>query len=76
MSLGTSKVPLDGFANLQGISGPQKFQIHKSYASDDRLPSAHTCFNQIDLPEYKSREKLKDRLLLSIHEAREGFGFG
>lgn len=39
---GTSKVPLDGFKALQGISGPQKFQIHKSYGSDDRLPAAHT----------------------------------
>ncbi len=26
---GTSKVPLEGFKSLQGISGPQKFQIHK-----------------------------------------------
>ena len=28
---GTSKVPLEGFKALQGISGPQKFQIHKAY---------------------------------------------
>ena len=27
---GTSKVPLDGFKALQGISGPQRFQIHKA----------------------------------------------
>ncbi len=26
---GTSKVPLEGFKSLQGIGGPQKFQIHK-----------------------------------------------
>ena len=26
---GTSKVPLEGFRALQGIGGPQKFQIHK-----------------------------------------------
>lgn len=26
---GTSKVPLEGFKALQGIGGPQKFQIHK-----------------------------------------------
>lgn len=73
---GTSKVPLEGFANLQGISGPQKFQIHKSYSKADRLPSAHTCFNQLDLPEYPSKEKLKDRVLVAVHEGREGFGFG
>ncbi|KAK2437714.1 E3 ubiquitin-protein ligase UPL1 [Trifolium repens] len=69
---GTSKVPLEGFKALQGISGPQRFQIHKAYGAPDRLPSAHTCFNQLDLPEYTSKEQLQDRLLLAIHEASEG----
>jgi hypothetical protein len=33
-------------------------------------------FNQLDLPEYASKEQLQERLLLAIHEASEGFGFG
>lgn len=33
-------------------------------------------FNQLDLPEYTSKEQLHERLLLAIHEASEGFGFG
>ncbi|KAM7466704.1 hypothetical protein LguiB_014266 [Lonicera macranthoides] len=73
---GTSKVPLEGFKALQGISGPQRFQIHKAYGTPERLPSAHTCFNQLDLPEYSTKEQLQERLLLAIHEASEGFGFG
>ncbi|KAF5728469.1 E3 ubiquitin-protein ligase UPL1 isoform X1 [Tripterygium wilfordii] len=73
---GTSKVPLEGFKALQGISGPQRFQIHKAYGAPERLPSAHTCFNQLDLPEYTSKEQLQERLLLAIHEGSEGFGFG
>lgn len=73
---GTSKVPLEGFKALQGISGPQRFQIHKAYGTPERLPSAHTCFNQLDLPEYSSKEQLRERMLLAIHEASEGFGFG
>ncbi|XWS51731.1 hypothetical protein CRYUN_Cryun11dG0008600 [Craigia yunnanensis] len=73
---GTSKVPLEGFKALQGISCPQRFQIHKAYGAPERLPSAHTCFNQLDLPEYSSKEQLQERLLLAIHEASEGFGFG
>ncbi|KAF8377410.1 hypothetical protein HHK36_030787 [Tetracentron sinense] len=73
---GTSKVPFEGFSALQGISGSQRFQIHKAYGSPDHLPSAHTCFNQLDLPEYPSKEQLEERLLLAIHEANEGFGFG
>ncbi|XP_058080803.1 E3 ubiquitin-protein ligase UPL2-like isoform X2 [Magnolia sinica] len=73
---GTSKVPLEGFSALQGISGSQRFQIHKAYGSPDHLPSAHTCFNQLDLPEYPSKQQLQERLILAIHEANEGFGFG
>ncbi|KAJ1421329.1 HECT, E3 ligase catalytic domain [Sesbania bispinosa] len=73
---GTSKVcAFGGFCALQGISGSQKFQIHKAYGSPDHLPSAHTCFNQLDLPEYPSKQHLEERLLLAIHEANEGFGF-
>jgi len=33
-------------------------------------------FNQLDLPEYPSKQHLEKRLLLAIHEANEGFGFG
>ena len=70
---GTSKVPLEGFKALQGVSGPQKFQIHKSYGAKTLLPTAHTCFNQLDLVEYDSKEQLKERLQLAI---KEGLGFG
>lgn len=41
-STGTSKVPLEGFAQLQGSNGVQKFQIHKEFSDVNRLPSAHT----------------------------------
>ncbi len=61
---------------LQGIGGPQRFQIHKAYGPQARLPAAHTCFNQLDLIEYESKEALKDRLMLALHEGAEGFGFG
>jgi len=73
---GTSKVPLEGFKALQGMSssGPQKFQIHKSYRKD-RLPTAHTCFNQLDLPQYDTKEELNKNLRLAIREGAEGFGF-
>ncbi|KAG8907932.1 hypothetical protein FRB99_001440 [Tulasnella sp. 403] len=72
---GTSKVPLGGFTELQGVQGVQRFSIHKAYGELDRLPQAHTCFNQIDLPQYTSYEKLRTQLLLAINEGGEGFGF-
>jgi len=71
---GTSKVPLQGFSFLEGMNGTQKFQIHRDDRSTDRLPSAHTCFNQLDLPAYETYDKLRHMLLLAIHECSEGFG--
>lgn len=73
---GTSKVPLEGFKALEGMRGPQKFNIHKAYGKSNSLPSAHTCFNQLDLPEYDSEEQTREKLLFAIREGSEGFGFG
>ncbi len=71
---GTSKVPLNGFKELGGVNGISKFSIHRDYGSKDRLPSSHTCFNQIDLPEYDTYETLRGSLLLAITEGHIGFG--
>ncbi|EZA59601.1 E3 ubiquitin-protein ligase HUWE1 [Ooceraea biroi] len=51
-----SKVPLQGFATLEGLNSVQKFKIHREDRSTDNygLPSAHTCFNQLDLPVYET----------------------
>ncbi|KAI3618920.1 ubiquitin-protein ligase [Moniliophthora roreri] len=72
---GTSRVPLGGFVDLQGVQGVQRFSIHRAYGESDRLPQAHTCFNQIDLPQYSSYEMLRQQVLLAISEGGEGFGF-
>jgi len=72
---GTSKVPIGGFKDLVGMGGAlQKFQIHKSF-DINKLPTSHTCFNQLDLPEYKTKEALRDKLMIAITEGKEGFGF-
>lgn len=34
-----------------------------------------TSFNQLDLPVYKTFDKLRASLLKAIHECSEGFGF-
>jgi E3 ubiquitin-protein ligase HUWE1 len=70
---GTSRLPSDGFKALQGFNGPQKFNIHKDY-NTEHLPRAHTCFNQLDLPPYDSKEALVEKLTLAIIEGKEGFG--
>ena len=68
-------MPLGGFAALSGLGGPQRFSLHKAHAAASRLPTAHTCFNQLDLPAYESRQQLQERLLLAVHEGTTGFGF-
>jgi E3 ubiquitin-protein ligase HUWE1 len=71
---GTSKIPHEGFSKLQGMHGPQKIAIFR--CSDiDQLPKSHTCFNQLDLPEYPSKETLKEKLRVVITWGSEGFGF-
>ena len=72
---GTSKVPLDGFANLQGMRGAQKFSIHRAFGDTGLLPQAHTCFNQLDLPSYGTATEVREKLLMAIREGSEGFGF-
>ncbi|KAF2768059.1 hypothetical protein EJ03DRAFT_328620 [Teratosphaeria nubilosa] len=72
---GTSKVPLNGFKELEGMNGFAKFNIHRDYSSNKKLPSSHTCFNQLDLPEYENYEQLKERLLTAITAGGEYFGF-
>ena len=68
-------MPLDGFKALQGADGVKRLNIHRAYGSDITLPTAHTCFNQLDLPEYSSEDVLRERLLLAVREGSEGFGF-
>lgn len=72
---GTSKVPLNGFKELEGMNGFSKFNIHRDYGNKDRLPSSHTCFNQIDLPEYETYEQLRKALHTAITQGAEYFGF-
>lgn len=43
---GTSRVPLNGFRELEGMHGFSRFNIHRDPTSKDRLPSSHTCFNR------------------------------
>lgn len=72
---GSSKVPLAGFAELQGMRGIQKFSIHKAGGSSGALMSAHTCFNALDLPIYKNEGEMREKLLYAIQEGGGGFLF-
>ncbi|XP_049322014.1 E3 ubiquitin-protein ligase NEDD4-like isoform X2 [Astyanax mexicanus] len=68
---GTSRVPMNGFAELYGSNGPQLFTIEQ-WGTPDKLPRAHTCFNRLDLPSYESFDDLREKLLMAVENA-QGF---
>ncbi|XP_057690322.1 E3 ubiquitin-protein ligase NEDD4-like [Corythoichthys intestinalis] len=68
---GTSRVPMNGFGELYGSNGPQRFTIEQ-WGTRDKLPRAHTCFNRLDLPPYESFEELREKLHIAIENA-QGF---
>jgi len=63
---GSDRVPIKGLGNLP-------FVISRNGEHSDRLPTAHTCFNHLLLPDYNSEETLRERLMTAINNA-EGFG--
>uniref|UniRef100_A0A4W3I3K7 HECT-type E3 ubiquitin transferase n=1 Tax=Callorhinchus milii TaxID=7868 RepID=A0A4W3I3K7_CALMI len=68
---GTSRVPMNGFAELYGSNGPQLFTIEQ-WGTPEKLPRAHTCFNRLDLPPYETFEDLREKLLMAVENA-QGF---
>ncbi|CZT20912.1 probable Probable E3 ubiquitin-protein ligase hulA [Ramularia collo-cygni] len=69
---GTSRIPVNGFKDLQGSDGPRRFTIEKS-GEEAQLPKSHTCFNRLDLPPYKSYDALTQKLTWAVEET-VGFG--
>ncbi|KAL3161776.1 hypothetical protein ABBQ38_008870 [Trebouxia sp. C0009 RCD-2024] len=65
---GSDRVPIKGLASLT-----PPFTISRAGPHSDRLPTAHTCFNHLLLPDYQDLESMRGRLLLSIQNS-EGFG--
>lgn len=69
---GTSRIPVNGFKDLQGSDGPRRFTIEKA-GDPNALPKSHTCFNRLDLPPYRSYEALEGKLSIAVEET---LGFG
>lgn len=69
---GTSRIPVNGFKDLQGSDGPRRFTIEKA-GDPSQLPKSHTCFNRLDLPPYTTMEQLEQKLVIAVEET-VGFG--
>eukprot|EP01126_Amoeba_proteus_P011284 TRINITY_DN1452_c0_g3_i8.p2 TRINITY_DN1452_c0_g3~~TRINITY_DN1452_c0_g3_i8.p2 ORF type:complete len:306 (-),score=59.00 TRINITY_DN1452_c0_g3_i8:68-985(-) len=63
---GSDRTPIGGLSKLQLV-------ISRQSGDSDRLPTSHTCFNHLILPEYPTQEKLSKFLGLAITNST-GFG--
>ena len=63
---GCDRAPINGLGNLI-------ISITKIGTDINKLPSAHTCFNNLLLPDYKDKNILKKSLFIAINYS-EGFG--
>lgn len=63
---GSDRAPVNGLKSM-------KFYIIKEGEDDGKLPSSHTCFNQLCLPSYSRQEILRDKLQTAIDNST-GFG--
>lgn len=71
---GSSSVPVEGFKSLQTVRGDLiLFTIEYMPYFPNALIRAHTCFNRIDIPEYESKELLKDSIKFAISNSSMEF---
>lgn len=65
-STGSDRAPVNGLKSL-------KFYIVMEGEEDGRLPTSHTCFNQLLIPKYTTKDVLRKNLEQAIDNAT-GFG--
>lgn len=70
---GSSRVPFGGFDRLSGGGGPAKFTISSTSYKPQLLPTASTCINCLKLPEYPSKQELKNRLNVALQCGSQGY---
>lgn len=71
---GSSRVPVQGFKALTSYDGRIcHFTLKAVPYPENAYPRAHTCFNRIDLPVYKTKKELEDVLSLVINMEVTGF---
>lgn len=74
---GSSRVPIGGFKSLESNRGNvASFCITKSpyNEKEKQYIRAHTCFNRLDIPNFPTREMLKEAIDFIIQNEILGFG--
>lgn len=62
---GRSRLPRSG-------NWSRPFKLTYNAAGDEMLPVAHTCFFQLELPQYSSDTIMRERLLVAFHYGSSG----
>lgn len=58
----------------KGLGAPEaKLTIGRQGPDSEALPTAHTCFNHLLIPEYADKDKLRKKLKLAVAN-NQGFG--
>ena len=52
---------------------PRPFKLVARNYGDDMLPLAHTCFFELELPQYSTDQIMRERLLIAIHYGASEF---
>ena len=68
---GSSQVPAGGFRTYAVNGNSLKITIVRNF---HRLPQAHTCSNELELPQYQTEKEMNDKLLFAVRNT-SGFGF-
>jgi ubiquitin-protein ligase E3 A len=63
---GSDRIPIRGLKDLV-------LTISKNGDDENHLPTSHTCYNHLLLPEYKNKDVMRERILTAIQNS-EGFG--
>ncbi|KAG9233198.1 HECT-domain-containing protein-like protein [Amylocarpus encephaloides] len=63
----SDRVPVGGMRNLQ-------FTLQRNGTDDGHLPSSYTCYGILLLPEYSSKDILREKLAMALENSK-GFGF-
>jgi len=70
---GCPKLPLGGFKNLKPPFTVVCKTTEASHKPDEYLPSVMTCANYLKIPQYSSKEVLKEKLEIAYKEGRGCF---
>ncbi|KAH8832939.1 hypothetical protein DL96DRAFT_1667384 [Flagelloscypha sp. PMI_526] len=70
---GSPKLPIGGFRGLNPPLTVVRKPHEAPLKADDYLPSVMTCVNYLKLPEYSTKDIMRDRLKTAVREGKSSF---